>query len=289
MAMNTPLTAMSCVWPVAAVGESRAGDAGRVAEHLGERVVPDHPHVAAVARLGEQLVDQDRLGAKTVAAMDDGDVARDVGQVERLLDRGVPAADDHDVLAAVEETVAGGAGRHALAHELLLRGQPEVARRCAGGDDQRVAGVLAVVADEAQRAGGEVDGVDVVEDHRRVEPLGVRLEPGHQVRSHDAVGVGRPVVDLGRGHQLAALRETGDQHRLEVRTRGVYCRGVTGGTGSQDQQAGMLGGHGILAFSTGLWILADLGMPPRCPQRRRCTFRDAPERAEAMYNASHEV
>ena len=89
--------------------EAHAGDAGGVAQHFVERVVPLDAYVAAVAGLGLEAVDQDRLGAKLVAAMNDGDAPGDVGQIERFLDRGVAAADDHDVLPLVEEPVAGRA------------------------------------------------------------------------------------------------------------------------------------------------------------------------------------
>ncbi len=61
-----------------------------------------------------------------------------VGQVERLLDRGVAAADHRNPLAAVEEPVAGRAGRDAGALQPLLRRQAEPARLRAGGDHHRV-------------------------------------------------------------------------------------------------------------------------------------------------------
>jgi hypothetical protein len=41
----------------------------------------------------------DLLGAELVAAMHQGDLLGDVGEVERLFDRGVAAADDGDLLA----------------------------------------------------------------------------------------------------------------------------------------------------------------------------------------------
>ncbi len=83
--------------------------------------------------------------------------------------------------------------------------------------------------------------MDVIEDQFGRETLRMLLESRHEVGSHDAVGVGGPVVDVGRRHQLAALRETGDQHGREVGARGVYCGAVTGRAGAQDHQAGMLG------------------------------------------------
>jgi hypothetical protein len=90
--------------------------------------------------------------------------------------------------------------------------------------------------------------VDLVEDELRVEALGVLLEASHQVRALHAVGIGRPVVDIGGRHQLATLRETRDEDGLQVRARRVYCRGVTGGSGAEDQEACVLRRHAFLAW-----------------------------------------
>ena len=81
----------------------------------------------------------------------------------------------------------------------------------------------------------------MVEHDLGVEALGVLQEALHQVRAHHAVDVGRPVVDVGRRHQLAALGDAGDEHRLQVGARGVDRRGVAGGAGAEDQDAGVLG------------------------------------------------
>ena len=125
-------------------------------------------------------------------------------------------------------------------------------RAGAGRDDQRVAGVVAAVALQPERALAKVGGVDMVEDDLGLEALGMRLHALHQVGSHQAVGVAWPVVDLGRGHQLAALLQAGDHHRLEVGARGIDGGGVAGGTGAEDQQAGVLGcAHGRVALGNG--------------------------------------
>ena len=107
--------------------------------------------------------------------MDDGDLLRDIRQVQRFFDCGVAAADHRDILLLVEKAVAGRAGRHALAHEQFFRGQAQVLRRCAGRDDQRVACVFARVADQPDRAFFELGGVDVVEQNFSVEPFRVFL------------------------------------------------------------------------------------------------------------------
>ena len=223
--------------------DAHSGNAAVVPEDLVEHI--EHLQLdLAFLHLFHQVVDHDRLGAELVAAMDQRDLLRDVRQVQRFFDRGIAAADDGDVLPLVEETVAGGTARHAAAHEGLLGRQPEVHRAGAGGNDQSVTRVLTAVADQAERPLGELRGVDVVEHDLGVEALGVREETRHQIGALDAVVVSGPVVDLGGRHQLAPLRKTGDQHRLEVGAGGVDGRGVARRAGSEDQDAGVFcGGH----------------------------------------------
>src|SRR3546814_17798119 len=78
----------------------------------------------------EQAVLADLLGAQGAAAVDQGHLVADVGEVERLLHGGVAAADHHDLLAAVEEAVAGGAGGNAAAVELLRSEARRVGKEC---------------------------------------------------------------------------------------------------------------------------------------------------------------
>ena len=193
-------------------------------------------------RLPEQLLLQDLLGAELVPPVHDRDVPRDVREVERLLDRRVPAADHRDVLAAVEEAVAGRARGDAAPHVRLLRREPEVTRRGAGRDDQRVAGVDGAVAVQAERARLKLDRFDLVEHDLGLEPLRVLLEALHQLGPLHAVRVRRPVVDVGRRHQLAAGRETGDEHGLQVGARRVDRGRVAGRAGPEDEQAAVPGG-----------------------------------------------
>ena len=87
------------------------------ADDLLDHAVPHH----ADLRVGEQPRLQDLLRPQRVAPVDQGDVVGVVGQVQRLLHRGVAAADHRHPLAAVEEPVAGGAGGDAAALQALLR------------------------------------------------------------------------------------------------------------------------------------------------------------------------
>ena len=218
----------------------QAGDPGLVAQHLVDHVVPDRLDLAGLD-LGEQLVLHDLFRAQGVAAVHQVDLAGDVGQVQRFLHRGIAAADHGHVLVLEEEAVAGGAGGHAAALELLLRFQPQVLGGGAGGDDEGVGGVFAAVALEAERALRQVGAVDVVEDHLGLEAFGVRLHARHQVRAHQSVRVAGPVVDLGGGHQLAAHLQAGHDHGLEVGARGIDRGGPSGRAGTEDEQVAVLG------------------------------------------------
>jgi hypothetical protein len=61
-----------------------------------------------------------------------------------------------------------------------------------------------------------------------------------------AVDVSRPVVHVRGGHQLAALGDAGDQHRVEVGAGGIDGCGVACGAGTKNQDFGVLGGgHGV--------------------------------------------
>src|SRR5690606_18492613 len=147
----------------AVVTHPKAGDALVVAEYLVDLVEP-HRLDLALGDPGIEVIDQDGLGPELVAAMNQGDLARDVREVEGLLDGRIAAADHRNGLLPVEEAVARRAGRYAAAHESFLGRQAEVHCRGPGRYDERVAGVLAGVADQAQRPLVEAGGVDVVMD-----------------------------------------------------------------------------------------------------------------------------
>ena len=67
----------------------------------------------------------------------------------------------------------------------------------------------------------------------------------HRLNVAPTVWVTGPVVDIGRRHQLAALLEAGDQHRLAVGACSVDGGAVAGGSGTQDDQAAMRWGRHV--------------------------------------------
>ena len=177
--------------------------------------------------------------------MHEVNLARQIGQVQGFFHRSIAAADHRDFLVAEEKAVAGGTGRDAATFELFFRCKAQVLRRRAGGDDECVAGVLAAVADQAEWTLAQFGGVNVVEHDFGIEAFGMGLHPHHQLRALHALRIARPVVHVGGGHQLAALLQSGNHQRLEVGAGGIDSGGVTGGAGTEDQDAGVAGlAHG---------------------------------------------
>jgi hypothetical protein len=89
MAMKTPMHIDLLRGAGLHVLDAQAGDAGIVAEHFVQRAVVENGDLACLFFL-EQLVLHDLLGAELVAAVNQCDVAGDVGQVERFLDAVLP-------------------------------------------------------------------------------------------------------------------------------------------------------------------------------------------------------
>src|SRR5262245_63141436 len=126
------------------------------------------------------------------------DLARDVGEVDRLLHRGVAAADHEHSFVAEEEAVAGGAGRHAKALEPGLRGQAQPAGLGARGNDDTVGSVLrAAVALEPKALMRKIGRLDVVGNDLGADMHGLRAHLIHQPRSLDYIGEARIVLDVG--------------------------------------------------------------------------------------------
>ena len=167
------------------------------------------------------------------------DFRGDIGQVKCFLDSRVASADDGDGLAAVEKTVARRTGGHTTALVCLFGVETEVHCRRARCDDQRVAGVVAVIALETERPLRDVGLVNVIVDHFGVEALRVSQHAIHEFRALQAFDITRPVVDIGCRHQLTALFDARDHDRIEVGARRVNGRSVTRRPRAQDQNPAM--------------------------------------------------
>ena len=103
-----------------------------------------------------------------------------IGQEQGLFDGGIAAADDENLLAAIEEAIASGAGGDAKTLELLLGGNAQPFGLGAGGDDEAVSSIgVAAVAGQHERTAVEIDMGDDVVDDLRPDMLGLRLHLVH--------------------------------------------------------------------------------------------------------------
>ncbi len=163
---------------------------------------------------------------------------------EALFHGGVAAADHDDLLAAIEEPVAGGAGADAETLEMFLAGQAQPFRLRAGGKDQRIGGVGgAAVGLGHEGPRRKIDPGDEVAHNLGPHGAGVLLHPHHQVGAHD-MGVTRPVLDFGRDGQLPAGLHPLDEDRVQHGPGGIDRCSISGRPGPDDQDPRMAGGHG---------------------------------------------
>ena len=149
-----------------------------------QRVAPTHladePDVGAMAVRGS-------FETRALGPVPDDVKDIEIGPRSKVVDRTVhplsrhePAHAHRDALPAKKETIAGRAGRNAAPAELLLRGQPEILRCRARGDDQRIAGVVPVVAAELERSAVQTNALNVIVDDLGREALSV-LEHAYNV------------------------------------------------------------------------------------------------------------
>src|SRR5215510_2717752 len=99
-----------------------------LAQNLVQHGVPDHGNFPIL----EQTILQNLFCAECIAPVHERDARSEIGEEQRLLDRGIAAADHQDLFAAIEEPITGGASGYAIALEFLLGRQVEPTRLGAG-------------------------------------------------------------------------------------------------------------------------------------------------------------
>ena len=122
----------------------------------------------------------------------------------------------------------------------MLRVKSEILCRSAGSDDQGVARV-GLVTDQGKRTAGQVARFNVIKYYFSIKTFCVILHADHQVGTLQPLDVSGPVVDIGGRRQLTALLHAGDDHGLEVGSRGINGGGITCRSGTENNQAVMGG------------------------------------------------
>ena len=168
----------------------------------------------AFGRDGFKTIYHDFFSAILVAAVDHVNLGGDTGKIDGLFNCGVAAADDGNFLVAVEETVAGCAGGNAFALEFFFTGKTEILSAGAGSNNQSVASVVAVVADQTDRFFVQMSFGNFIENDSCFKTLSMFEHALHKFRTHHAFGVAGPVVDFSRCCQLTALLHTCNESRF---------------------------------------------------------------------------
>src|SRR5690349_16747132 len=181
-------------------------------------------------------IDHDLRGPERIAAMEQMNLGCKAGQVRRLFEGRVAAADDRDLLVPEEEPVTGRTRGDAAPTESGLALEPEPQGRRPGRRDDGIGSIFDAARPGPERPRREVDPLDVDIHDPRPETLRLLAELGHELRPQDSLGKAGVVLDVARDHQLAAGDDAGEDDRLEVRPCRVDRGGQPGGTGPDDQQ-----------------------------------------------------
>jgi hypothetical protein len=188
----------------------------------------------------EEALLQDTLGAEFAAAVNDDDLAGEIGEEERFLNRGIATADDDILVVALKEPIAGGAGGDAKALEFLFAGNAEPLGLGAGSDDQSVAGIDgAAIAMQLERSHVEVNRDDEIVENARADMFGLRLHLLQEPGALDDIGIAGVIFDIGGDGELAAGLHALDDNGLKHGARCIDCRGVTGRAGPDDDDFGV--------------------------------------------------
>src|SRR5439155_12593114 len=196
--------------------------------------------------------------AQLVAAMHEVDLATQLAQRQRRLDRGVAAADDRRPLVGEEGAVANRAVGDAVALEGGLRRQAELLRAGTGRDDDRASVELVLSGLDPERRAGQIELADVAHDEVAARPFGLVAHTLDQVRAVDPVREPREVLDAAGEQELAAGGVALDAERAQPRPRRVDGGGVAGGAASDDDDVaqihwgGTRGGEGRAAAGNSL-------------------------------------
>ena len=173
------------------------------------------------------------------------------GQVGGLLAGSVASSDYRHILAAVEEAVAGGAGRNALALEFLLGFQTEIAGCCSCSDDDCIGlypflivdlkpegplGEVGLGHDAETDVGSEPLGLGHdAETDVGSEPLGLGAEVVHHLLALDSLGIAGEILHFRGLGQLASGLDALVDHCLDIRAARIDGRSITGRTAADNQ------------------------------------------------------
>ncbi len=205
---------------------------GVLAEDFLDHRLRDDLDLAAGAR----LVQQRALGIEAVRAMQDRDARGVRGKHQRLVERGIAAADDAHLLSREERPVARGTVRHALAEQFLGAGDGQPTQSRAGGDDDGGSPQALARSSHDAMVAVRLEPFDAVDEERGAGRFRLFVQQRAELVAADPLGKPGKVLDPFGIGDLAAGAELFDHHDLEPVTAGEGCGRQPGDTGPDDDE-----------------------------------------------------
>ena len=114
-----------------------------------------------------------------------------------------------------------------MAQELALRFQAQHARRCTGGDDQRLGRKGLLARRDLERPSLRKSAAETAAEAPKLRAETLRLFPHilNQIRTQDAVGKTREILDHRGKGELPSRLVTVDDQRLQIRASRINGRG----------------------------------------------------------------
>ena len=180
-----------------------------------------------------------------------------MAQVVGLLTGRVATAHDSHDLLAVEEAVAGRAGRYALPCILRLVGQAQVLGCGTRGHDDGVSRqLLAAVQGDEEGALAHVDACHEARLHLRAQVDGLLAHVVHQLEAVNALGEAGEILDGGRLGQLSAHLQALDEQAVDGGAHQINRCGISGRAGTDNQTLGVVHIFQFLVVSCQLSVVS---------------------------------
>mmetsp|Transcript_19805 Transcript_19805/g.32261 ORF Transcript_19805/g.32261 Transcript_19805/m.32261 type:complete len:216 (+) Transcript_19805:326-973(+) len=187
----------------------------------------------------EQAILKNFLRPQFITTVYQGHLGGKIGQKQRLFHSGVATTDNHNLLTAVEEPVAGRTSRNAKAFKGLFALQPQPLGPRTGTEDHGIGSIeRAAIAFGLKRALAQVEVHNHIANDLTAHRAGVLFHLHHQLRTLN-LHKGWPVFHLSGGGQLPTRLHALHQHRLQHRAARINARSIARRSGANNQNLGV--------------------------------------------------
>jgi MFS family permease len=218
----------------------RESAARGVLERIGcENVATTVSEIAASLKAAANGADvalfQRRYAAEGVTAMHQIDLLTQIGQIQRVFQRRVAAADDRHRFPLKEAAVAGGAIGHAAAHQFALAGHAQLPLFGTAGNDHAASLIGALAGIHRFDLARKIDPGNFIIGHLGTAGLGLLSHLGRQFGTGDIDKAGI-VGNLISRSRLSTGEKRLDHQGFQSRATGINARRKAGRAGTDNNQ-----------------------------------------------------